>query len=197
MARYGYARVSTTEQDLAIQQEALEKAGCTLIRSEKISGSTLRFRVELQNLLDFIREGDTLVVTRLDRLARSLLDLQRIVHTLKEKGATLEATEQSIDTSSSSGRAFLNMLGVFAEFETDLRKERQAEGIAKAKAAGKYKGRKSSLDNEQVKDIYGRVLAGESKSRIAQDYQISRTTLYKYIEPMREAEKVVESTGRD
>src|SRR6187200_2139990 len=92
-------------------------------------------------LLDFIREGDTLVVARIDRLARSIGDLQDIVRALRAKWATLKATEQPIDTSTAAGKCFLDILGVFAEFETYLRRERQAEGIAKAKAAGVYKGR--------------------------------------------------------
>src|ERR687883_1420669 len=103
-------------------------------------------------LLDFLRPGDELVVTRIDRRARSIGDLQDIVRTLKAKGATLKATEQPIDTSTAAGKAFLDMLGVFAEFETNLRRERQLEGIAKAKAAGIYKGRRPSIDPGQVRD---------------------------------------------
>src|SRR5580704_7698990 len=103
-----------------------------------------RLRPGLAAILDFIREGDTLVVTRIDRLARSIADLQDIVRTLKARGAALRATEQPIDTSTAAGKCFLDMLGVFAEFETNLRRERQLEGIAKAKAAGVYKGRAPS-----------------------------------------------------
>jgi DNA invertase Pin-like site-specific DNA recombinase len=101
-------------------------------------------RAELATILDFIREGDVLVVTRIDRLARSIADLQDIVRTLKARGAALRATEQSIDTTTAAGKCFLDMLGVFAEFETNLRRERQLEGIAKAKAAGVYKGQRRS-----------------------------------------------------
>ena len=104
----------------------------------------------LRILLNFLRKGDTLVVTRVDRLARSIGDLQDIVRLLKERGVALKATEQPIDTSTAAGRAFLDMLGVFAEFETNLRRERQLEGIAKAKAAGVYKGRKPSIDRKVV-----------------------------------------------
>ena len=95
---YGYARVSTSEQDLTIQIEALEKAGCDTIRQEKESGSSMQGRNELATLLEFMREGDTLVVTRIDRLARSMRDLQNIVHDLKQRGVHLQATEQPIDT---------------------------------------------------------------------------------------------------
>jgi len=139
MALFGYARVSTTDQDLGIQQAALRAAGCQTVRSEKKSGTERGARTELQILLDFLREGDTLVVTRIDRLARSMKDLQDIVHELKGRGVALKATEQPIDTGTAAGKAFLDMLGVFAEFETNLRKERQAEGIAAAKARGVYK----------------------------------------------------------
>ena len=104
-------------------------------------------------LLECVREGDTVIVTRIDRLGRSMKDLQDIVHELKGKGVTLKATEQPIDTGSAEGKAFLDMLGVFAEFETNLRRERQLEGIAKAKAEGVYKGRKPSIDVVKVKAL--------------------------------------------
>jgi DNA invertase Pin-like site-specific DNA recombinase len=97
-----------------------------------------------------MREGDTLMITRIDRLARSMKDLQDIVHELKAKGIALKATEQPVDTSTAAGKASLDMLGVFAEFETNIRRERQVEGIAKAKAQGVYKGRKPSVDREEV-----------------------------------------------
>src|SRR6516165_5087535 len=119
-------------------------AGCEVIRAEAASGAPYG-RAELQVLLDFLRAGDTLVATRIDRLARSLKDLQDIVYELKAKGIALKATEQPIDTGTAAGKAFLDMLGVFAEFETNLRRERQMEGIAKAKAAGVYKGRKPTI----------------------------------------------------
>ncbi len=127
MARIGYARVSTLDQDLTVQLAALKAAGCDIIRSEKVSGSSTVGRDELRTVLAFIREGDTLVVTRVDRLARSIGDLQDIVRELRGKGAGLLATEQPIDTATAAGKAFLDMLGVFAEFETNLRRERQAE----------------------------------------------------------------------
>ena len=103
-------------------------------------------------MLDFLREGDVLMVTRIDRLARSIGDLQDIVRAVRARGASLKATEQPIDTSTAAGKCFLDMLGVFAEFETNLRRERQLEGIAKAKAAGVYKGRPASIDAAQVRE---------------------------------------------
>jgi DNA invertase Pin-like site-specific DNA recombinase len=139
------------EKALAIQETALKAAGCELIRTEKMSGTKREGRAELELLLEFVREGDELVVTRIDRLARSIGDLQDIVRSLKAKGVALRAAEQPIDTSTAAGKCFLDMLGVFAEFETNLRKERQLEGIAKAKAAGVYKGRKRKVPIDEVK----------------------------------------------
>jgi DNA invertase Pin-like site-specific DNA recombinase len=129
---------------------ALKAAGCGVVRSEKRSGSSTSGRAELRTLLDFIRKGDTLVVTRIDQLARSIADLAAIVRELEAKGASLKAIEQPIDTSSAAGRAFLQMLGVFAEFETAIRRERQMEGIGAAKAKGVYKGRPASIDAAEV-----------------------------------------------
>jgi DNA invertase Pin-like site-specific DNA recombinase len=153
MTIIGYARVSTTDQDLANQIKALRAAGCEVTRSEKRSGTTTEGRDELRTILDFMRQGDVLMVTRIDRLARSIGDLQDIVRALKTRGAVLKATEQPIDTSTAAGKCFLDMLGVFAEFETNLRRERQLEGIAKAKANGVYKGRKPSIDRAAVAQL--------------------------------------------
>ena len=173
---YGYARVSTTDQDLTVQYEALEKAGCRVIRAEKVSGTSVQGRQELRTLLDFIRDGDELVVTRVDRLARSVADLQDIIRELKAKKATLRATEQPIDTSTPAGKAFLDMLGVFAEFETNLRRERQMEGIAKAKARGVYAGRKSSIKRE---DVVRLLEEGIGPSAVARQLKISRTSVWR------------------
>src|SRR5215204_6744421 len=151
MAVYGYARVSSTDQDLALQTETLRRAGCEVIRAEKQSATARKGRSELETLLSFLRRGDTLMVTRIDRLARSMKDLQDIVYDLKDRGITLRATEQPIDTGTAAGKAFLDMLGVFAEFETSLRRERQLEGIRAAKARGVYKGRKPRIDAAEVR----------------------------------------------
>ncbi|MET0530847.1 MAG: recombinase family protein [Microvirga sp.] len=176
MARIGYARVSTTDQDLSLQLAALKTAGCDPIRAEKVSGASTVGRTELAIVLDFIGEGDTLVVTRIDRLARSIGDLQDIVRTLKIRGATLRATEQPIDTGTAAGKAFLDMLGVFAEFETNLRRERQMEGIAKAKAAGVYKGRAPSIDTGRVKELKAE---GIGPAEIARRLGIGRASVYR------------------
>jgi DNA invertase Pin-like site-specific DNA recombinase len=179
MTIIGYARVSTTDQDLAIQINALKTAGCEVIRSEKRSGTTTEGRDELRTILDFMRQGDVLMVTRIDRLARSIGDLQDIVRALKAKGATLKATEQPIDTSTAAGKCFLDMLGVFAEFETNLRRERQLEGIAKAKAAGVYKGRKPSIDRDAVAQLRAE---GLGPSAIAAKLGIGRASVYRAFE---------------
>ncbi len=179
MTVIGYARVSTTEQNLDIQETALKAAGCEVIRSEKRSGTTTTGRAELQTVLDFLRPGDALMVTRIDRLARSIGDLQDIVRAVKAKGATLKATEQPIDTGTAAGKCFLDMLGVFAEFETNLRKERQLEGIAKAKAAGVYKGRPASIDPTQVRQLKA---DGMGPSKIAKTLGIGRASVYRALE---------------
>ena len=142
-AKIGYARTSTSDQNLDAQIAALKMAGCGMIRTEQKSGATLDGRSELKIILEFIHPGEILVVTRIDRLARSLTDLQTIVTALKNKGAHLAATEQPVDTSTATGKAFFDMLGVFAEFETNLRRERQAEGIIAAKMRGVYRGRRA------------------------------------------------------
>lgn len=175
---YGYARVSTTDQDLSIQDAALRAAGCEMIRAEKVSGTTREGRTELAILLDFLRKGDSLVVTRIDRLARSIGDLQDIVRSLKAKGVTLRATEQPIDTGTAAGKAFLDMLGVFAEFETNLRKERQLEGIAKAKTKGVYKGRPASINTAKVHEMHAR---GLSVITIADELKIGRASVYRVL----------------
>jgi DNA invertase Pin-like site-specific DNA recombinase len=174
----GYARVSTTNQDLSIQEAALRAAGCEVIRTEKRSGTTTKGRTELQTILEFLRKGDVLMVTRVDRLARSIGDLQDIVRALKAKGAALKATEQPIDTSTAAGKCFLDMLGVFAEFETNLRRERQLEGIAKAKAAGVYRGRKPSVDVAEVKRLKAE---GLGASQIAKRLKIGRASVYRVV----------------
>lgn len=178
MARYGYARVSTNDQDLSLQVAALNAAGCEVIRSEKQSGTTTDKRTELATLLQFVRPGDELVVTRIDRLARSVGDLQNIVRDLRAKGVALKATEQPIDTGTAAGKAFLDMLGVFAEFETNLRRERQMEGIAKAKANGVYQGRKASIDVARVRQLREQ---GKGATEIANELGIGRASVYRVL----------------
>lgn len=175
---FGYARVSTTDQDLAIQEEALRAAGCTIIRAEKKSGTSTKGRDALQTLIDFADRGDVIVVTRIDRLARSIADLAGIVRTLEAKGVSLRATEQPVDTSTAAGRAFLQMLGVFAEFETAIRRERQLEGIAKAKSEGVYKGRKPSIEKAKLKEL---AASGMGATDIAKTLNIGRASVYRLL----------------
>ena len=179
MTVIGYARVSTTDQDLSIQEAALKAAGCEVIRSEKRSGTTTQGREELRTVLDFLRKGDVLTVTRIDRLARSIADLQDIVRTIKSRGAALKATEQPIDTSTAAGKCFLDMLGVFAEFETNLRRERQLEGIARAKAEGVYKGRPASIDAARVRELKA---GGMGPTEIAKALKIGRASVYRVLQ---------------
>jgi DNA invertase Pin-like site-specific DNA recombinase len=166
----GYARVSTVDQDLTIQIDALKAAGCDVIRQEKASGTSTEGRAELKTALDFLRKGDVLAVTRIDRLARSIGDLQDIVRAVKARGASFKATELPIDTSTATDKCFLEMLGVFAEFETNLRKERQLEGIARARAAGVYKGRPASIDAAKVREMKAQ---GLGASEIAKALKIA------------------------
>lgn len=176
VAIYGYARVSTTDQDASVQEQKLLEAGCQLVRTEQKSGTSLSGRTELQTLMQFMREGDVLIVTRIDRLARSVGDLQTIVADLKEKRVALRATEQPVDTSSAAGKAFVDMLAVFAEFETNLRRERQLEGIASAKAKGLYKGRKRSVCRIKVRELHE---SGMGATAIAQKLCVGRASVYR------------------
>lgn len=179
MTLYGYARVSSLDQDYSLQEKALKAAGCHIVRSEKVSGTNRVERKELDLLLEFLKEGDTLVVTRVDRLARNIKDLQDIVYLLKEKKISLKAIEQPIDTSTAAGKAFLDMLGVFAEFETNLRRERQLEGIAAAKVRGVYRGRKPSLDENEIIRLYE--VEKLRPTNIAKTLGIGRASVYRVI----------------
>jgi len=173
----GYARVSTVGQSLDIQEAALKAAGCDKIFAEKKSGASQRDRNALEDALEFVREGDALVVTRLDRLARSVLDLRNIVDQLQSKGAGFSCLQQgAIDTTRSDGKLLLNILASFAEFELDIRKERQMEGIAKAKLAGKYKGRPANIDNDKVRALKA---GGKGASAIARELGIGRASVYR------------------
>jgi DNA invertase Pin-like site-specific DNA recombinase len=165
--------------DLSIQKAALKAAGCEVIRAEKRGGTTTAGREELRTVLDFLRKSDVLMVTRIDRLARSIGDLQDIVRTIKARGAALKATEQAIDISTAAGKCFLNMLGVFAEFETNLRRERQLEGIARAKADGVYQVRPASIDAAKVRAMKAE---GMGATEIAKALKIGRASVYRALE---------------
>jgi len=177
MSVVGYARVSTLDQDHTTQIKHLQGANCDKVFSEKQSGTTKKNRTELALCLDYMRDGDTLVITKIDRLARSARDLHNLVHDLEKNGISLKVLDQSIDTSTSTGKAFLGMLATFAEFETNIRRERQLEGIAKAKAEGKYTGRKATArakKGEMLELLQG----GMSKPKIAKELGVSVASVY-------------------
>lgn len=173
----GYGRVSSSGQSLDIQHEALVAAGCEKVFSEKMSGRSTQDREQLAAALDFCREGDTLIVTRLDRLARSVGDLHRIIEKLTEKKVAFRCLNQSgVDTDSSTGRLMLSILGAVAAFENDIRRERQMEGVQKAKLAGKYRGRPASIDAARVKELRA---SGMGPAQIAREMGIGRASVYR------------------
>ena len=176
--KVAYLRVSSTSQSLEIQREAVSKLNIQKIFEEKVSGTSTKGRDKLKECLDFVREGDELVITRIDRLARSILDLQVIVKQLNDKGVTLTATEQPIDTKTASGKCFLDMLGVFSEFETNLRRERQLEGIKNAKEKGVYKGRKQNIDVKEIRRLKDE---GFGATQIAKELNIHRDSVYRLL----------------
>ncbi|GAA4778840.1 recombinase family protein [Novosphingobium ginsenosidimutans] len=173
----GYARVSSVGQSLEVQEELLRSAGCERVFAEKKSGTSTKDRVALHDALGFVREGDTLVVTRLDRLARSIMDLRQIVDQLAAKSVTFQCLQQgAIDTTRSDGKLLLNILASFAEFEADIRGERQRDGIEKAKSRGVYKGRPKSIEGERVKEL---ARAGIGATDIAKQLGIGRASVYR------------------
>lgn len=180
MELVGYARVSSTDQDWRIQVDALKAAGCTTLFTEKKSGATLKERTAFDECMTYLRKGDTLVVTRIDRLTRSILDLQNLLVKLREKNVHLKATEQPIDTNSASGKAFFDMLGVFAEFETNLRSERQLEGVARAKKEGKYKGRKPTAQAKS-QEVIQLMNKGYSRQVIAEQLKIGVASVFRIL----------------
>lgn len=178
--RIGYVRVSTIDQNTERQLEgvALDKTF-----TDKASGKDTE-RPQLQAALEYLRDGDTLVVHSMDRLARNLDDLRRLVRDLTGRGVAVEFMKERLTfTGEDSPMAtmLLSVMGAFAEFERALIRERQREGIAIAKKEGKYKGRKAALTQEQAVTLRQRVAAGEPKATVARDFGISRETLYQYL----------------
>lgn len=177
MPLIGYARVSSSGQSLEVQRDQLLAAGCTRIFEEKRSGLSQDGREQLALALDYVRDGDVLIVTRLDRLARSITDLRQIVDRLTAKEVGFRALQQGdLDTSTSNGRLMLNMLGAFAEFEADLRRERQREGIDRAKANGIYKGRKPTVPVDEVRNLKAE---GMAPTEIAKRLNVGRASVYR------------------
>lgn len=179
MTKIGYARVSTTDQDTSIQEAKLTEAGCTIIRREKVSGKSRDGRTELDTVMQFLRAGDVLVVTKLDRLGRSTRDVLNLIHEIEQKGASLQVIEPAIDTSGTMGKVMVTVIAMVAEMELNLITERRAAGIAAAKKVpGKYKGGTRKADYAQVRKL---VADGLSKAEVARRCGISRETVYQII----------------
>ena len=176
----GYARTSTLDQKAGLdaQERDLQQAGCEKLFIEQVSSVDVRGRQRLTDALEFIREGDTLVVTKLDRLARSVAHLHEILATIQGKGAALRILNMGIDTSTPTGKLMLTLLGGVAEFEREIMLERQREGIAKAKAEGKYRGRKPTAvaHAQRVKELHQE---GMKANQIAETVGISRASVYR------------------
>ncbi len=185
MALVGYARVSSVGQSLDVQREKLRD--CDKVFEEKQSGTTTA-RPRLKACLEYIREGDTLVITRLDRLARSTLHLCQIADRLKQKGVDLRVLDQNIDTSDATGRLLFNMLGAIAQFETELRSERQMDGILKAKARGVQFGQKPKLTGDQVQELKRRRSDGVLVKDLMREYNLSKASVYRYLRQEQPAE---------
>lgn len=171
----GYARVSDSSQRLDVQREALAKAGIDKLFEEKKSGRSADDRAELQAAISFARSGDTIVVTKLDRWARSVRDLHNLLATLEQKGVGFRCLDQAIDTTSSTGKLTIAILGAVASFELDIRAERQKEGIRIAREKGVYNGRKSTIDLDRVRQLSTRMKPPE----VAKVMGISRASVYR------------------
>lgn len=189
--RFGYARVSTDDQRLDLQRDALSKAGCVDIYEEKVSGKSAD-RPVLEYCLRTLGQGDTLIVWRLDRLGRSLSDLVRIVGELEQLGIGFESLTERIDTGSATGKLTFHLFSALAEFERNLIRERTHAGLAAARARGRKGGRKPSLDEKQAKEIKTLLRDPDIQvTDVAKRYGVSRATIYKYagaVRPSRIAE---------
>lgn len=175
----GYARVSTVGQKLDVQLEQLKQAGANKVFQEKASGAC-KNRPELNSLLEYAREGDTVVVTKLDRIARSTRDLLDITDKMQEKDVQFKVLNIDLDTSTPTGKLMLTLLGAIGTFEREIMLERQAEGIAKAKADGRYKGRKPTA-RAKTKEIKELVDKGMSKQAVADQLEIGVASVYRVL----------------
>ena len=186
--KIGYARTSTTEQvaGLDAQKRDLEAAGCSEVFFEQVS--SVQKRNELERLLRFIRRGDALVITKLDRLARSIPDLVKIVETLESKEATLTILDMNLETSSPIGKLLLNLVGSIAQFEREIMLQRQREGISVAKAEGRYKGRKATARSKS-NEVFELHDLGVPAAQIADQLKISRASTYRIL-ALRKIQKV-------
>ena len=177
--KVGYARVSSLGQSLDTQTDKLTAFGCEKVFQEKRSGATREKREAVNAALEFCREGDMLVITKLDRLARSMSDLQDISKTLARKGVDFVVLDQSIDTTTPAGRLTFHLLGAVAEFERDLIAERRNEGIEKAKAKGVKFGRREKLNAAQLQELRAAYGAGDTRKDLMQRFDISKSTFYR------------------
>ncbi|HIF9459157.1 TPA: recombinase family protein [Photobacterium damselae] len=187
MVKIGYARVSSTGQSLDVQLGKLSQAGCQRIYQEKRSGRTSN-RQEFQSCMNYLREGDTLVITRLDRLARSVVHLAQLAKRFEQEKINLIVIDQNIDTSTSTGRLMFNMLASIAEFENDLRTERQAEGIAKAKENGVKFGRPAKLNEQICLEIHLRRTDGATIGQLAKEFELGEATIYRALKMTKKTE---------
>ena len=178
MAKVGYARVSSVGQSLNVQREKL--SDCDKLFEEKRSGTT-DTRPQLKQCLNYVREGDQLIVTRIDRLARSTLHLCQVAETLREKGVDLVVLDQNIDTSDATGRLLFNMLGAIGQFETEIRAERQMDGIKKAKDRGVQFGKRPALTNDQIAELREKRAQGKLIKDLMAEYSLSKATIYRYL----------------
>ena len=179
--RIGYARVSTDDQHLDLQRDALKKAGCSVLYEEAASGKSTD-RPELEQCRKALREGDTLVVWRLDRLGRSLKDLVCLVTELEQRGVGFESLTEQIDTDNAAGRLVFHVFAALSEFERNLIRERTQAGLAAARARGRAGGRKPKLDDQQRREIKALLLDPDIQvTDVARRYGVSRTTLYKHV----------------
>ena len=179
MSQVGYARVSSTGQSLEVQLSKLQH--CNKVFSEKKSATSTNGRTALTECLSYLREGDQLVITRLDRLARSVMDLSQITHDLQQRNIDLVVIDQQIDTSTPAGKLMFNMLGAIAEFETELRKERQVDGITKALEKGVKFGAKAKLTDEQVQQMKLERDKGVLIRELCAKYDLSKASVYRIL----------------
>lgn len=179
MTKIGYARVSTIDQDYEIQQQRLKAEGCIIVRGEKVSGASRDGRTELATIIEFLRTGDELIVTRLDRLGRDTRDVLNIVHECEERGAFVTVLDPHVSTRGEMGHVILTVLGMVAQMERRFIKERQREGIERAKANGSYKGGKVRFDRNYIKNLKE---SGMGASAIAKAVGCSRMQVYRVLQ---------------
>lgn len=184
MARIGYARVSTVDQDLETQVTKLKAEGCAVVRAEKVSGGSRDGRAELATIIDFLRPGDELVVTRLDRLGRDTRDVLNIVHECDQRQAFVTILDPHVSTRGEAGRIVMTVLGMVAQMERRFIRERQKEGIERAKERGIYRGGQCRIDRSAVAKM---TAAGQRPAAIARALGCSRMQVYRILREVHDA----------